>query len=81
MAPVTVRGEVRHVSRRDDGLQGFGVKIERADAQRPEDLRHFVALYLGPENEVGTYDSGADTFRIELGEAYGRLIKDDPKQA
>jgi class 3 adenylate cyclase/CHASE2 domain-containing sensor protein len=77
---VTVRAQVRHVTRREDGQQGFGVQIERADAQRAEDLRHFVALYLGPEHDVGRFDSGADTFRIELGEAYGRLIKEEPKQ-
>ena len=79
-APVTVRAEVRHVERRADGTQGIGVKIERADAQRAEDLRHFVALYLGPEHDVGRFDSGADTFRLELGDASGRLIKEEPKQ-
>lgn len=78
-AAVTVRAEVRHVARRDDGLQGFGVRIERADAQRGEDLRHFVALYLGPQPDGEKVGSGGDTFRLELGEAYGRLIKEEPR--
>ncbi len=77
-AAVIVRAEVRHVAPRDDGQHGFGVRIERADAQRGDDLRHFVALYLGPQPDGGKVDSGGDTFRLELGEAYGRLIKEKP---
>ncbi|MBK7862239.1 MAG: CHASE2 domain-containing protein [Archangiaceae bacterium] len=63
---VTVRGEVRHLR---DG--GFGLEVARATSGDAAAVRHFVALYLGPEALSAQVHSSGDGYQVELGKSSG----------
>lgn len=78
-APVVVRGEVRHRRPGSGAEPGFGMSILRADSHRPEAMRQFVALYFGdpiPADGAAFTAEGGEVLRMELGELYGRLVRD-----
>ena len=62
------------------GSPGFGMLVDRADSLDSDALRHFVALYFTPpadaDNEV---IGGEDFYRLELGENYVKLIRQEAK--
>jgi adenylate cyclase len=65
-ATVTVRGEVRHL--REDG---FGIEVQRAASEDAAAVRHFIALYLGPEALLAQVHSSSDGYQVDLGQLRG----------